>query len=216
LNFLAHIYLSGDSPEVRMGNIIGDYIKGNQYSNYPEFIRLGIVMHRDIDGFTDSHQTVKHTNHLFTERYHKYSGIVTDILFDHFLANLWKNYSADDFDLYINGIYHLLKNNWNIIPLEMQTFASLCMENNWIKSYAEIDGIGRVLWMMSQRTSLPDESKFAIEVLNAKYALIEDMFKEYFPQLVGFIENKYQVIIRKPAITDSASTVASQVGYRRA
>jgi len=216
LNFLAHIYLSGDSPELRIGNIIGDYIKGNQYTNYPELIRQGIVMHRDIDRFTDSHQIVKHTNHLFTERYHKYSGIVTDILYDHFLANLWSNYSADKFNLYIKGIYHLLKDNWEIIPFEMQEFASRCMENNWIKSYAEIDGIGRILWMMSQRTSLPDESKFAIEVLNSKYTMIEDMFREYFPQLVGFIENKYQVIIRKPEISNPASTEASQAGYRRA
>jgi acyl carrier protein phosphodiesterase len=216
LNFLAHIYLSGDSPEVRMGNIIGDYVKGNQYSNFPEHLRMGILMHRDIDGFTDSHEIVKRTNHLFTERYHKYSGIVTDILYDHFLANLWNTYSADDFDLYVKGIYHLLKDKWEIIPTEMQVFASRCMENNWIKSYADIDGIGRVLWMMSQRTSLPDESKFAIEVLNAKYSMIENMFKEYFPKLVGFIENKYQVIIRKPVIKSSVSTEASQAGYRRA
>jgi acyl carrier protein phosphodiesterase len=216
LNFLAHIYLSGDSPEVRMGNIIGDYIKGNHYSTYPELIRQGILMHRDIDHFTDSNQIVKQTNHLFKERYHKYSGIVTDILYDHFLANLWTNYSADNFNLFIKGIYHLLQDNWKIIPQEMQPFASRCMENNWIKSYAEVAGIGRVLWMMSQRTSLPDESKYAIEVLNNKYAVIEDMFKEYFPQLISFIENKYQVVIRKPQITNSASTVTSQAGYRRA
>jgi acyl carrier protein phosphodiesterase len=204
LNFLAHIYLSGDSPEVRMGNIIGDYIKGNHYSSYPELVRTGIVMHRDIDRFTDSHPIVKLTNHLFVERYHKYSGIVTDILYDHFLANLWSIYSADDFNLYIRGIYHLLKDNWESIPVEMREFASRCMENNWIKSYAEIDGIGRILWMMSQRTSLPDESKFAIEILNSNYTVIEDMFREYFPQLVGFIEHKYHVRIRKPTIISTA------------
>jgi acyl carrier protein phosphodiesterase len=204
LNFLAHIYLSGDSPEIRIGNIIGDNIKGNHYSSYPELIRTGIIMHRDIDRFTDSHEIVKLTNQLFIERYHKYSGIVTDILYDHFLANLWSLYSADEFNLYIRGIYHLLKDNWEVIPKEMNEFVSRCMENNWIKSYAEIDGIGRILWMMSQRTSLPDESKFAIEVLHSKYAVIEEMFKEYFPQLVSFIETKYQVVIRKPALVSTS------------
>ena len=119
MNFLAHIYLSGDSPEIRMGNIIGDNIKGNHYSSYSEPIRTGIIMHRDIDRFTDSHEIVKLTNQLFIERYHKYSGIVTDILYDHFLANLWSLYSADEFNLYIRGIYHLLKDNWEIIPKEM-------------------------------------------------------------------------------------------------
>lgn len=198
MNFLAHIYLSGDSPDIRMGNIIGDYIKGNHYSGYPETIRTGIIMHRDIDRFTDSHPLVKETNQLFIERYHKYAGIVTDIIYDHYLGNLWSLYSADEFNLYIRGIYHLLKDNWTVLPPEMHEFASRCMENNWIKSYADINGIGRILWMMSQRTSLPDESKFAIEILNSKYTVIEDLFKEYFPQLVNFIETKYQVTIRKP------------------
>jgi acyl carrier protein phosphodiesterase len=216
LNFLAHIYLSGDSPEVRIGNIIGDYIKGNHYTSYPELIQQGMLMHRDIDHFTDSNTIVKQTNHLFQEKYHKYAGIVTDILYDHFLANLWSNYSADNFNLFIKGVYHLLKDHWEIIPQEMKPFASRCMENNWIKSYAEIDGIGRVLWMMSQRTSLPDESKFAIDVLNSKYKIIEDMFKDYFPVLVSFIENKYHIVIRKPANSIISANAASQAGCRQA
>jgi len=199
LNFLAHIYLSGDSPEVKMGNIIGDYIKGNHYNDYSGLLRKGILMHRDIDSFTDSHSIVKSTNHLFTPRLHKYSGIITDILYDHFLANHWNDFSADDFDEYVKGIYYLLKNNFNTLPMEMQGFATKCMENNWIKSYASIEGIGRVLWMMSQRTSLPDESRYAIEVLKTNYELIDSQFMEYFPQLIAFIEEKYKIGIRRAA-----------------
>ncbi len=199
MNFLAHIYLSGDSPEVRMGNIIGDYVKGNHYNDYPELIRKGLLMHRDIDYFTDSHPIVKRTNLFFIDRFHKYSGIITDILYDHFLAIHWNNYSADNFDEYLRGVYHLLKDNYEILPDEMKDFASKCMENNWIKTYASIEGIGRILWMMSQRTSLPDESKYAIEVLRANYQAIDNQFLEYFPHLVSFIEEKYKVLIRKAA-----------------
>jgi acyl carrier protein phosphodiesterase len=195
VNFLAHTYLSGDSTEIRMGNIIGDYVKGNQFNQYPELIRKGILMHRDIDSFTDSHPLVKQTNKFFTERYRKYSGIVTDIFFDHFLANHWSLYSPIDFSEYVKGIYFLIKGEWKWLPEEMHVFASSCMENNWIKSYARIDGIEHVLYMMSLRTSLPDESLFAGKVLRENYAALESLFLEFFPQLIQFIESKHSIPI---------------------
>jgi acyl carrier protein phosphodiesterase len=216
LNFLAHIYLSGDSSEVRMGNIIGDYIKGNQYNLYPELIRMGILMHRDIDHFTDANPIVKLTNRLFTERFHKYAGIVTDIFYDHFLASRWNDYSPDNFDNYLKGVYLLLKDNWDLLPDEMKGFALRCMENNWLKSYATIEGIGKVLWMMSQRTSLPDESKYAVEVLKSNYTFVNGHFMEYFPQLVSYIEEKYKVVIRKTEKNHILPSEVSQAGYHRA
>jgi acyl carrier protein phosphodiesterase len=195
VNFLAHIYLSGDSGEIKMGNIIGDYVKGNQFNQYPDLIRKGILMHRDIDSYTDAHPLVKQTNKFFVERFRKYSGIVTDIFFDHFLARQWSRYSPVDFNDYVKGIYHLIKGEWSWLPEEMHSFANRCMENNWIKSYAQPDGIEHVLYMMSLRTSLPRESVFAGKVLRENYSELEALFFEFFPQLINFIETKHEVSV---------------------
>lgn len=89
MNVLAHIYLSGDSEKVIIGNYIGDYVKGRDYLNYPEQIRKGIIIHRHIDDFTDRHPVVHRSKIFFTRKYHKYSGVVTDIIYDHFLTKEW-------------------------------------------------------------------------------------------------------------------------------
>ncbi len=88
MNFLAHIYLSGDNDEIKLGNFIGDYIKGNAYNKYPPLIRKGILLHRKIDYFTDSHPIVRNHKSFFYDKYHKYAGIIIDIIYDHFLSLL--------------------------------------------------------------------------------------------------------------------------------
>ena len=50
MNVLAHIYLSGDSEKIIIGNYIGDYVKGRDYLNYPEQIRKGIILHLLLTG----------------------------------------------------------------------------------------------------------------------------------------------------------------------
>ena len=86
MNVLAHIYLSGDSDKIIIGNYIGDYVKGRDYLNYPELIRKGIILHRYIDMFTDRHPVVHRSKIYFSRKYHKYAGVITDIMYDHYLT----------------------------------------------------------------------------------------------------------------------------------
>ena len=58
MNFLGHFYLSQDDPELIVGNFIADHIKGKKYIDYPSGISKGIMMHRNIDHFTDSHVNI--------------------------------------------------------------------------------------------------------------------------------------------------------------
>ncbi len=46
MNYLAHLYLSGENPEIRFGNFIGDAIKRNQFLQLPENISAGVLLHR--------------------------------------------------------------------------------------------------------------------------------------------------------------------------
>ena len=94
MNVLAHIYLSGDSDKIIIGNYIGDYVKGRDYLKYPDLIRKGIIIHRHIDGFTDRHPVVHRSKIFFTRKYHKYAGVITDIIYDHFLTKEWDFFSA--------------------------------------------------------------------------------------------------------------------------
>ncbi len=193
MNFLAHTYLSGTSDEILVGNFIGDYVKGRYFSNYPEEIRQGIIIHRNIDNYTDTHAIVKQTKSHFAERYGKYAGIVVDIIYDHYLAKFWNLYCDIQLDEFIINLHKRLSGFYPIFPPRVKEFFPKFIKNNWIKAYTSLDGLERVLFGMSRTTSLPNETSFAMQSLILNYDEIGEEFKAYFPQLVSFIIKSFDV-----------------------
>ena len=83
MNFLAHIYLSGEDEGVTIGNFIADHVRGNHFGHYPKEIQLGIILHREIDTFTDTHEIVRESKRRLHERYRHYDGVIIDIFYDY-------------------------------------------------------------------------------------------------------------------------------------
>jgi acyl carrier protein phosphodiesterase len=195
MNFLAHIFLSGHADEIMIGNFIGDFVKGNQFNKYPSLIRKGIILHRKIDSYTDNHIIVKQNKKLFSDKYHKYAGILTDIFYDHFLACEWDNFSSESFDEYVESVYETLLVNQHIMPPAVQEFLPRFISNNWLKSYQTVDGIKSVLIGMSKGTSLPNEADYAILILKKHYHVLRQDFFNYFPQLIENTEKEFKLIV---------------------
>lgn len=195
MNFLAHTYLSGCNEDIIVGNFMGDYVKGRSYELFPEQIKKGILIHRDIDSFTDMHQITRNSKLRLASRYHKYAGIVTDIFYDHFLASLWDDYSDLPLSEFVKRSYDILKRNYKVLPDAIKRWFPTFLENNWMMAYARVDGIELVLERMAANTSLPDHSAFAVEVLRDQYALFMDDFVRFFPQIIQFLEEKYEIEI---------------------
>lgn len=195
MNFLAHTYLSGANDEIIVGNFMGDYIKGKNYVHLPENIKKGILIHRDIDFYTDTHPITRESRLRLSEKYHKYAGIIVDILYDHFLASTWEKYCHISLPDYVNNTYLILKRNYEILPIGIKVWFPTFLENNWLVTYQTIDGIERVLNRMSENTSLPDHTNYAIEVLRAEYDEFAREFETFFVQIIAFIEEKYKISI---------------------
>jgi acyl carrier protein phosphodiesterase len=196
MNFLAHIYLSGDNDQVKVGNFIGDWIKGNGHQKYPAEIQRGILMHRLIDSFTDNHAIVKQSKSRLNDEYHKYSGIIVDIFYDHFLATNWANYSDLTLPDFTNNLNTCLTNHLDLLPANIQEFIPRFMSRGWIESYASLDGIEKVLVGMSKHTSLPDKTLDAIIILQNQYEGFQREFTEFFPQLVAEVEKRFDISVR--------------------
>ncbi len=197
MNFLAHTYLSGCNEEIIVGNFMGDYVKGKNYLHYPEEVMKGILIHRDIDSFTDMHQITRISKQRVASRYHKYAGIITDIFYDHFLASLWDSYSTLPLSEFVKRTYDLLKRNYKVLPEAIKKWFPTFLENNWMMAYTRVDGIELVLERMSANTSLPDHSAFAVEVLRDQYSQFMDDFLRFFPLIIQFLEEKYEIDITK-------------------
>src|SRR5690606_33121767 len=116
MNYLAHIYLSGNDDYITIGNFIADGIKGKDYKNFPKNIQIGILLHREIDTFTDAHPIVRQSTKRLHENYSHYSGVIVDILYDHFLAKNWLQYSDIPLATYVDAFYDNLETHFDLLP----------------------------------------------------------------------------------------------------
>ena len=177
MNYLAHIFLSEGQPNVMIGNFIADSIKGSKYSAYPSEIQKGILLHRQIDTMTDAHPAFRNSTKRLHKNYGHYSGIIVDIFYDHFLAKNWAEYSDVPLADYIQEFYKILRNNIDVLPANIQKMAPLMMDSNWLLSYANLEGIDRVLGGMNRRTKNKSGMDKAGHELKTYYTLFEADFK---------------------------------------
>ncbi len=195
MNYLAHIYLSGANEEVLVGNFIGDYVKGFELGRYSESMRKGIMLHRHIDSFTDTNLIVKHSKARLIEKYRKYAGIIIDIFYDHFLVNTWSAYSSQPIEDFILNVHNILSRHLDVLPEAVRLFLPSFIRNNWIQKYSTVDGIEDVLHKMSSRTTLPEETEYAISILRKDYEKFESEFSVFFPSLMSFVTKSFGIIL---------------------
>ncbi|GAA3630800.1 acyl carrier protein phosphodiesterase [Flavivirga jejuensis] len=192
MNYLAHIYLSGDNDLITVGNFIADGIKGKSYKKHLKDIQIGILLHRNIDTYTDAHQTVRLSTKRLHEKYGHYSGIIVDILYDHFLAKNWSKYCTVPLHKYVADFYNSLETHYDLLPLRIQKMMPHMIADNWLLSYASIDGISRVLNGMNRKTKNKSGMHEAVVELEEFYKEFENEFTLFFNELIIFSKQKLE------------------------
>ncbi len=191
MNFLAHIYLSFEDPEISLGNFFADHIKGKKYLHFPKRIQKGILLHRAIDSFTDAHPTPKLSSKRLHKNYRHYSRVIVDIFYDHFLAKNWNDYSDRPLADFTEDFYALLEANYDLLPPGTQRMLPYMIADNWLLNYANLDGITQVLQGMNRRTQNKSKMHNAIGDLQEHYPLFEKEFRQFFPELITFSRQKF-------------------------
>ncbi len=190
MNFLAHIYLSGDNDFIKIGNFMADGIRGTNYSHYPADIQKGILLHRAIDTFTDAHPVFRKSKHRLHQNYGHYSGVITDILYDHFLAKNWTSYSDTPLDSYAQSFYTILKENYTLLNEKTQQMLPYMIGRNWLVNYATIEGLTTTLFQMDHRTKNRVHMQNAIVELQRYQLEFEEEFTLFFKELQLFCQDK--------------------------
>jgi acyl carrier protein phosphodiesterase len=187
MNFLAHVYLSGNNSEVMLGNFIGDFVKGRELAPvYGAGVARGIQLHRAIDDFTDHHDVVRQSKDRLRPTYRHYSGVIVDIFYDHFLAAGWDQFSQEPLDQFAARVYQLVTDHQAIVPERVNMLLPHMMRGNWLVNYAHLDNIQRVLTGMSRRTSFDSKMELATEDLRRHYPEFKSEFDAFFPSLQAF------------------------------
>jgi acyl carrier protein phosphodiesterase len=183
MNLLAHAQLSGDNESVLAGNMMADAVKGREWEKYAPDIQLGILLHRQIDDFTDKHPLVRQSKTVIREQYGLYSGVVTDIYFDHFLAVGWEMYSNTSLANFSNHVYGILSRHFVILPHRIKYILPFMMAQNWLNSYASLHDLERIFYNMDRRTGFRSGMKTAVAVMETHYGDLQENFREFYPQL---------------------------------
>ncbi|MBK6985922.1 MAG: DUF479 domain-containing protein [Bacteroidetes bacterium] len=190
MNYLAHSYLSYQQPDLIIGNFIADSIQGNRFDGLTEGIIKGISLHRKIDTYTDAHPVFLTSKHRFSKDFDKYSGVLMDIIYDHYLAKNFDQYSPLSLQQHADGIYDILKNNHDFLPEHAKRFYGYMTERNILFHYSSIEGIQTVLTHLSGRIRNRFELQLAIPILEANYQEIEEEFFIFFDDLQAFCKEQ--------------------------
>jgi acyl carrier protein phosphodiesterase len=189
MNFLAHLYLSGDNTHLMVGNFIGDFIKGRSaLAKFETAIVKGVELHRAIDAFTDTHPVVTQSKNRLRPKYRHYSGVIVDVFYDHFLAKNWNVYHPEPLPVFAERAYKTIGSFDVILPKEVKQMLPYMVRGNWLVNYSQVEGIHRALSGMASRTPYLSKMDEAVGDLEKNYQDFKDEFDLFFPDLAKYCE----------------------------
>ncbi len=191
MNFLAHFYLSGEDEDLILGNYLGDFLRGGELKNLSEPIFRGIELHRSIDEFTDAHPLVRQSQQTLREGLGRYVPVAVDVIYDHFLAGMWSDYSDEDLQTFANRKYAFLELHRGQLNKRAAGFLNYMHGNNILYNYQFDEGIQRVFEDLNHRARFDTKLKNAVFEMNHHRKLLEEDFRTFFPELVAHV-SRYQ------------------------
>jgi len=187
MNYLVHFFLAGDDDELRLGNLLGDYVKGRvarfDHPGITDRLRTGIQMHRTIDAFSDSHPAVQRSKRILSADYGRLSGVIVDIFYDHVLARRWTEHDPRPLPEYTQDIYRALTSNLHRLPPPVHPLIEHMSRGDWLRGYASLHGIERALQGMARRRPVAAQIGTAGRLLADQFDQFSADFDEFLPEL---------------------------------
>ena len=186
MNHLAHLFLAGRSHESLLGNLSGDFVKGSVDGKFSDGVRAGIMEHRRVDAFTDTHPDVAAIRRIIAVDHGHYSRVIGDIFFDHFLACEWNTYAKESLPAFLRRTYSALDPWVDSMPGRLRFVYPIMRDEGWLPSYATIDGIWITLFNVSRRFSRQPRLELATPLLIHARAEILHHFSQFMPDVIRF------------------------------
>ena len=186
MNFLAHIFLSGDDRKIQVGNFIGDAVKGSAYKDYPQPMAGGILLHRAIDIFTDNHPAVKETVRSMRPVFGRYSGILLDIYFDYLLASRFDEFTQIPLKKFSRRFYFSLIRNRRYLPDRIKRFMWHFITTDRLGKYADTEGIRESLEIMVKYKHIVISPEESIKYLIGHEKELLAVFRPFFSELQAY------------------------------
>ena len=192
MNWLAHVLLAESDPEIRLGNLLGDLIKGKERETLNANLRRGLKCHQAIDIFTDRHPIVRRSKQRLNGEYRRFAGILIDVFYDHILAKNWHNYSSLSLAEFTSTVYKSWDDYLIDLPIYPQQVILRMMTEDWLSSYIHLQGVEqtlkRISWKLNRRSKRQFDLTPAIALLQDNYFELQQDFQLFFPQLQSHVD----------------------------
>ena len=185
MNHLAHALLSGGDDDVRLGGLMGDFVRGAIDVRLPEGVRRGIALHRAIDSWTDAHAAIVSARGLFEPPFRRYAGILVDIWFDHLLARDFTRWSAVPLREFSDSTAALLERERARLPESMHAFVRYMRANGLLAAYADRAVIARVFAGVGSRLKRANPVAEGLNEIERLEPELEELFAAFYPQLTA-------------------------------
>jgi acyl carrier protein phosphodiesterase len=195
VNYLVHLYLSGPDPEMQLGGIMGDFVKGPIPDGYPVNLARGLNLHRRIDSLAQHSRHARRSRQRLQPKFGHGRGIIIDIFYDHFLASAWSGYSPVPLADYAAKIYRVLQDNHDQLPASLQRITPHMIAHNWLLSYQHRDVVGRALQRIAQRLSRPLPLADGVEDLAAHEASLRQDFANFMVEAADFVKQQFDITV---------------------
>ena len=196
MNYLAHAYLSFNNPDILIGNMINDYIKGKQQYDYTNEIQNGFRLHRFIDQYTDHHPATKEGAKLMSKAVGRYGNALMDVVYDHFLANDIHEFKYEsDLNNFAQKTYLILEERKLELPEVFRQILSNMQENNWLYNYRKPEGIEKSFKGVRYRSTHLKSTDSAFSLFEMEYEFLKECFYSLWVDIKPAAYNEFQKLL---------------------
>ena len=189
MNHLAHLYLSSDNEEEMVGQFIADAVKGNDFNLYSPDIRKGILLHRWVDSFTDTHDLVKELRAAYRPNLGLYSGVLIDLVFDHYLAKDFHIHAGRELEEFQQFTFGVLNKHEESFPDKMKNYFFHMKDKEFMMKYTHPVGMAVIVRQMGNRIPR-GESLLAAGDFFEDYV---EMASAYFPTFFEELKREFEL-----------------------
>jgi len=188
MNFLAHMFLTYGDRELTVGNYIADFIRNRDLVLFPDKVVNGVMLHRHIDHFTDTHPEVLKSTRKLRRRHKKYAPVVIDVFYDFILVQHWDKFCKIDLRTFADDIYVVMNQHSEIFPFHLQDITYRMIADDFLLQYGKRSGIEKTFRRIGRRAKFASNFATAFDDLEKNFDEISNGFLIFFPELIAEVQ----------------------------
>ncbi|MBS1549401.1 MAG: DUF479 domain-containing protein [Bacteroidetes bacterium] len=189
MNYLAHSFLSFSDEQI-VGQFLNDFIPNKERLLQQENILHGIILHRAIDSFTDSHPKIHEAKTVFSPLVRLYAGAFVDVAMDFFLANDATVNSHEAWKTHAQHVYQVLENHLDLFPESFQKILFHMKKDDWLYNYRYDWGIEFSMKNVLNKAKYLDKNLPVFDLFLQHKSFLQECYQEFFPDLRNYIQEE--------------------------